>query len=90
MQLLTLDFETYYATDYGLGGRRCTTEEYVRHERFEVVGVSVKIDDGRTEWFSGTMSNTKKFLDTFDWDNSLAIAHNAMFDMAILLSLIHI
>ena len=84
MQLLTLDFETYYATDYGLGGRRCTTEEYVRHERFEVVGVSVKIDDGRTEWFSGTMSNTKKFLDTFDWDNSLAIAHNAMFDMAIL------
>ena len=43
MKMITLDFETYYATDYGLGGRRCTTEEYVRHERFEVVGVSVKV-----------------------------------------------
>ena len=84
MKMITLDFETYYATNYGLGGRRCTTEEYVRHERFEVVGVSVKVDDGRTEWFSGTMANTRKFLHTFDWGNSLAVAHNAMFDMAIL------
>lgn len=82
MDIITLDFETYYAKDYGL--RKCTTEEYIRHDRFEVVGVSVKVGDGKTEWFSGTMKNTKKFLEKFDWENSVAVAHNAMFDMAIL------
>ena len=39
---------------------------------------------GGTEWFSGTKEKTQSFLDKFDWDNSIAVAHNAMFDMAIL------
>ena len=84
MQVITLDFETYYSNDYGLGARRCTTEEYIRHEQFEVIGVSIKVDGGRTEWFSGTKQNTQKFLDKFDWANAVGVAHNAMFDMAIL------
>ena len=84
MQILTLDFETYYSKEYGLGAHKCTTEEYIRSEQFEVVGVSVKVDDGTTEWFSGTKENTQHFLDKFDWGNSIAVAHNAMFDMAIL------
>lgn len=82
MKIITLDFETYYAKDYGL--RKCTTEEYIRHEQFEVIGVSVKVDDGKTEWFSGTKKDTKEFLKQLDWENSVAVAHNAMFDMAIL------
>ncbi len=32
MDLLVVDFETYYAKDYGLN--KLTTEEYVRHARF--------------------------------------------------------
>ena len=84
MQILTLDFETYYSKEYGLGAHKCTTEEYIRSEQFEVIGVSVKVDDGTTEWFSGTKENTQHFLDKFDWGNSIAVAHNAMFDMAIL------
>lgn len=82
MDILTLDFETYYAKDYGL--RKCTTEEYIRHDNFEVIGVSVKKNQEDAVWFSGTHANTKKFLDTYDWENSVAVAHNAMFDMAIL------
>ena len=82
MRIITLDFETYYAKDYGL--RKCTTEEYIRHEQFEVIGVSVKVDDGETEWFSGTKKDTKEFLKQLDWESSVAVAHNAMFDMAIL------
>lgn len=82
MKIITLDFETYYAKDYGL--RKCTTEEYIRHEQFEVIGVSVKVDDGETEWFSGTKKDTKEFLKKLDWESSVAVAHNAMFDMAIL------
>ena len=79
---LTIDFETYYSQQYSLS--KVTTEEYVRDQRFEAIGVSVKVDDGETQWFSGTRKRTKAWLDQFDWANSIAIAHNAMFDMAIM------
>ena len=82
MQIIVCDFETYYSKVYSLSS--ITTEDYVRHELFEVIGVSVKVDDGKTEWFSGPMAATKKWLAKFDWSNSIAVAHNAMFDMAIL------
>ena len=81
MDLITLDFETYYATDYGL--RRFTTEEYIRHKSFEVIGVSVKVNSEEAVWFSGTKEQTKRFLDGYNW-GCVAIAHNAVFDMAIL------
>lgn len=81
MDLITLDFETYYATDYGL--RKFTTEEYIRHKSFEVIGVSVKVNSEEAVWFSGTKEQTKRFLDGYNW-GCVAIAHNAVFDMAIL------
>jgi DNA polymerase len=81
-QVITIDFETYYDKTYSLS--KLTTEEYIRHPDFEVIGVSVQIDNGSPVWFSGTMANTKKFLHQFDWGNATAVAHNAMFDMAIL------
>ena len=83
MDLITIDFETYY-TSKDLGFKTQTTEEYVRDPRFEVVGVAVQVNDGEPEWFSGTMRETKDWLGQFDWANSMALAHNAMFDMAIL------
>lgn len=80
--IITIDFETYFAKDYSL--TKITTEEYVRDDRFEVVGVGVKIDDEPTEWFSGTMQETKAWLDQFDWENAAVLAHNTLFDGAIL------
>lgn len=82
MRILTIDFETYYDKTYSLS--KVTTEEYVRDPRFEVIGVAVKVDDEEAEWFSGTKAATEKFLHKFDWSSSVALAHNAMFDMAIL------
>lgn len=82
MNVITIDFETYYAKDYGLG--KMTTEEYIRDSRFETIGVAVQVNDGEPVWCSGTKKQIKDFLDTFDWKNSVAVAHNAMFDMAIL------
>ena len=82
MNIITLDFETYYAKDYGLG--KMTTEEYIRDPRFEVIGVAVQVDDGEPVWFSGTKEKTKAFLEQFFLHEMLVIAHNAMFDMAIL------
>lgn len=83
MKILTVDFETYY-TSKDLGFKTQTTEEYVRDPRFEVIGVSVQEGDGEPQWFSGNYLDTYNFLKQFDWANSMAVAHNAMFDMAIL------
>jgi DNA polymerase len=82
MNIITIDFETYYSQQFSLS--KITTEEYVRHELFETIGVAVKVDDGETQWFSGPKAATKKWLDQFAWDNAVAVAHNAVFDMAIL------
>ena len=82
MNILTIDFETYYDRSYSLS--KVTTEEYTRDEIFEVIGVSVKRNDDPAVWFSGTKAKTKAWLDQFDWGNAIAVAHNAMFDMAIL------
>ena len=82
MNIITIDFETFY--DRGFSLSKITTEEYIRDDLFEVIGVGVKVDDGETQWFSGPMRDTKKWLQQFDWCNSVAVAHNAMFDMAIL------
>jgi|TARA_R110000744_G_scaffold35147_1_gene81634 DNA polymerase I-like protein with 3'-5' exonuclease and polymerase domains len=85
MKIITLDFETYYDRIFTLS--KLTTEEYIRDERFETIGVSVQEDDSSASsstWFSGSPKETQEFLEQFDWENSLTVAHNAMFDMAIL------
>ena len=82
MQIVTLDFETYYTK--GLGFKTQTTEEYVRDRRFEVIGVSVKINEQPTTWFSGTKDETKEHLSKIDWGDSALLAHNTLFDGCIL------
>lgn len=82
MKIITVDFETYYDKEYSLS--KLTTEEYIRSPLFEVIGVSVKVDDGETQWFSGDKTSTGFFLKQFDWSDCIAVAHNAVFDMAIL------
>ena len=82
MNLITVDFESYYSKDFGFS--KMTTEEYVRHPDFEVIGVGIKENDGETKWFSGTHNETQAFLNQYDWANSFVLAHNTAFDGAIL------
>ena len=82
MDLITVDFETYYDKDFSL--RKLTTEEYIRDPRFEVVGVGVKVNNGPTEWASGTHEELKGYLQEFYWARSMVLAHNTLFDGAIL------
>ena len=82
MNLITLDFETYYDKDISL--RKMTTEEYIRDPLFEVIGVCVKVNNGATEWASGTHEQIKEYLHTFKWSEAMVLAHNTMFDGAIL------
>ena len=82
MDFVTLDFETYYDKDYSL--RKLTTEEYIRDRRFEVIGVAVKVNNRETEWISGTYKHIKAQLQAFSLGKAMVLAHNTMFDGAIL------
>jgi DNA polymerase len=82
VKIIALDFETYYDKEFSLS--KLTTEEYIRHDNFEVIGVGVQIDGEEAQWFSGTHDKIKAFLSSFNLQDHLVLAHNAMFDAAIL------
>lgn len=82
MQIITIDFETYYDKKYSLS--KLTTEEYVRDERFEVIGFCIKQGDGEEEWHTGGFEDLKRILLSYNWKESFCLAHNTMFDAAIL------
>lgn len=81
--LHTVDFETYYDNEYSLS--RMSTEEYVFDERFEVILVSHKINDEKTEWFSSpNMEDYREWLMDRGVHRGAFLAHNTMFDGLIL------
>ena len=80
MDIVTIDFETFYSREYSLS--KMTTEAYVRDPRFEVIGVGVKVNDNPTDWYSGT--DVGKFLNSLDYSDKAILAHNCVFDGAIL------
>lgn len=82
MNIITIDFETYYDKAYSLS--KITTEEYVRSELFQVIGVGIAVGGQDAQWFSGTLDATRAWLQQFDWANSFVLAHNTQFDGAIL------
>jgi DNA polymerase len=80
MDIVTIDFETYYDKDFSLS--KMTTEQYVRSSLFEVIGVGVKVNDYPTDWYSG--DNPGKFLKSLDYSKRAILCHNTAFDGAIL------
>jgi len=83
MDIITVDFETYYDKNYSLS--KITTEEYVRSDLFEVIGVAVKVNNEETAWASGTHKQIKDWLHgSFKWSDAMVLAHNTMFDGSIL------
>lgn len=82
MKQIVADFETYYTPDYSL--TKMQTDAYVLDPRFEVIGVSVKVDDGPIQWHSGTDLETAGWLHQFPWEDSAVICHNTLFDGFIL------
>jgi DNA polymerase I-like protein with 3'-5' exonuclease and polymerase domains len=82
MKVFCIDFETYYSQTFSL--TKMTTEAYIRSPEFETIGFAIQEEGGAPYWFSGTKAYLKEALDKYDLPNNLVIAHNAMFDMAIL------
>ena len=82
MNIITIDFESFYSTEVGFS--KHTTEEYVRHEQFEVIGFAIKENDEAATWHTGTHAELAEVLKGYDWKNSFVLAHNTAFDGAIL------
>jgi DNA polymerase len=82
MDLITVDFETFYSKEFSLS--KMTTESYIRDPQFEVVGVGIKVNNEQTEWASGTHEQIREYLHTFNWSESMVLCHNTLFDGAIL------
>ena len=82
MSLITLDFESFYDSDYSLS--KMTTEEYIRNTRFQSIGFSIKHGAAPAEWFSGDHAYQRKVLGEVDWSRTAMLGHNNRFDAAIL------
>ena len=80
MNLITLDFETYY--DVRLSLSKMSTVQYVQDGEFKVWGVGVKFNDEDTVWIPE--DEVKEFLEQIDWDNAALVCHNTLFDAYIL------
>jgi len=80
MQIITLDFETYFDKEYSL--RRMTTEAYVRDPRFEVHGAAIRFANGETGWYRGDL--LQKVLNDVIRDDVAVLAHHAQFEGLIL------
>lgn len=80
-RLLVIDFETYYDQDYSL--RKMTTANYIVHPYFEALGAACRwVDEPKAFWVDGP--DLQAFFDEVDWPSTAMIAHNMMFDGAVL------
>ena len=83
IQLVTLDWETYYDEEYTLS--KMTAEAYIRDPRFEIIGVGVKVGDKPAQWASGSMEEMRHRFQRSDWSNVVSLGHNmSEFDSLIL------
>jgi len=78
---ITLDWETFYSTEYTL--TKLTTTEYIYDDRFHAHGVGIKIGANDPIWYCGR-KKIEAALASLDWPNVKLIGHNLNFDGGIL------
>lgn len=76
MDLITLDFESFYSADFTLS--KLTTEEYIRHRDFETILCGFKINDGAPYWVDGPRVAAE--LDRLRISENAVLCHHAHFD----------
>lgn len=79
-RLVSLDFETYYDTEYTL--KKLSTSEYVRDPRFKVHMVGIKVGRGKTKIVPGNRVAAE--LKKVNWKTHSLLCHNTQFDGLIL------
>ena len=82
MDIVTIDFETYYSRKEGYTLSKMTTDAYVRDARFDMIGAGVAINDAPPRWFGH--KDFKAWAATWNWDETACLAHHAHFDGFVL------
>lgn len=83
MNLITLDWETYYDKDYSLS--KMSTQDYVSDPRFEIIMVGIKVNEEPAEWYSyDTMDEYAALFARLGLRDSAMLSHNTLFDGLIL------
>jgi hypothetical protein len=80
LNILTLDFETYFDSDYSL--LKMTNEEYIRDEKFEPIMVGLKMNSNETFWVPAP--EIPRVFKMIPWGEVAVLCHHAQFDVAIL------
>lgn len=80
---IVIDFETYYDKEYSLS--KITMEKYIRCDKFECIGVAVKIGNNPTYFHKmETGIEIIRHIVTTTYPNSPVVMQNAAFDAGIL------
>ena len=80
---VVIDFETYYDKEYSLS--KITMEKYIRCDKFECIGVAVKIGNSPTHFYKGeTGIAIIRHIVTTTYPNSPVAMQNGAFDAGIL------
>ena len=79
---IVIDFETYYDKEYSLS--KITTEKYIRCDKFECIGVAVKVGDKQAKFYPKEtgLPIIAELIKRFP--TSPFLAHNTSFDYNIL------
>lgn len=82
MQLLTIDFETFFSNDYSLSRKEYNTESYIRSPLFKAHGASIRWPNGSIEWWTG--ARLPALFGAINWGQTAVLAQHAQFESLIL------
>jgi len=80
MDIITIDFETYYDKDYSLS--KMQTDAYILDPRFEAILVGIKRNDELVSWYP--QEAVAGAIAAIKWDEVAVLCHNTAFDGFIL------
>lgn len=81
MDLIFLDFETYYSSKDKYGLKNMSLTEYIRHPKFKVLGLGT-LEANRACWLKP--EEVQGWTKEINWSKTAIVAHNVKFDGAIL------
>lgn len=80
--IVTVDAETFYSTEFSLTKQQYNTSAYIRDEQFKEHCWAIKVGTKKTRGFNA--EDGIKFLQDINWDTHALLAHNTAFDGFIL------
>lgn len=81
--IVTVDAETFYSTEFSLSKAAYNTSAYIRDAQFKEHCWAIKVGTKKTRGFKKPQDGIK-FLQDINWDTHALLAHNTSFDGMIL------